>query len=1294
MPGRNPVGLRVRGRANAGKGASGVDEEGLLADLKRVREKGVARTAGVDLPSLGAAAGETGLEDFLRAASELLDPFDAEGVRIALGIGGLGLGRSSADRRADFATHYQRTAETVRRKDGIEDQVFRRLAQVILRVVREARDAVSEAQPKLPASPVAMNDRVRIGRAPEVGPGYQRRGFDDEIDRMWADDGDRRVWLRGPQGLGKSYTARRIAQEADEPLVIWVESAGADAVRAAFSQATERMPQLGLTAEAGDPERVHTQTENLLRAFESSDWGWLVILDNADIPALLHARLIPTGRNPNGRVLVTVVGEDARMTHHGRIVRASLFTDAEAEAYLRTRIDARDGGRAGLSGASGADLSQLAEAVGHHPGALAQASATITATHQTVAEWIAEFEQAPRMDEVADEPDPGGYPHAIGRTFRLALEKASAGLSKGMVQRAAVVAAVQDADGHPTWLWDRKDVRQWVAGDGELVVRHGRPVVVERLIAHGLVEVVGDAWTGGRLAMHQLAARAVREEFPAKELIQLGVILTLEWLANLVVDDAYLGPNVAALLELTEETPARIAAGGLLMYARVLERDGEDPSDRKGHLARELAEYGAVEDVLSHLGPTSKRVIALQAGYIALSFGKLGHADQAIRYVDRAIALYEEIVADPGTAEADRADALVELCKWYEAVGLDEQANAHREAAADRYERLLLAAGTPAERFDWVTRLAALAEELADPDRALRVRRSFASAGELLVHTPVDGYDAHTHGARLERLAEMQRMLGGRDDARQTLARSAEIYREFGHDDDARDADLARLTLVAKAGEWAEAEVLMTRLVDTPDRDEDRTLADDLMRLASVRTHSVQPERAVEAVARAIEIYRARVAGDTDDDDSDAEDDADLSERGIRQLRFLGDIEHQAGRLDEAQQIFTRELDLLQHRAAGDAGDFEDELADAYSRLGMTAWQLRRYREAAEHLASAVRIHETLIALTPGVALQRKLTHSLLVLASAQRRVGEAANATETLRRRVAVQTAIVDADPADPPAQGELCDARELLAAHVAENGDDSEPIELLESSLRLRRALAEIVGTDAARAALAETLGLLGDRLASAGRSDDADTAWAEQLRILETPGDRTELADALLVQGWRLQRAGDDRAIARIERGVRELEAIVGASPNDLKRTTRLAAAHLTLATLYDGKGDHERSGLELVAALELQARVSAADPGDLEAQAFTAVARAGLAEWLRDRDRLDDSIPHFAAAAATLQLLLDLQFEMTGLAQQLRDTLRGLREVLRALGRDAEADDVESRIDALERQYPDHDAPDEH
>lgn len=1277
-----------------------MDEEGLLSDLKVVREKGVARTTWNDVPALRAASGETDLENFLRTASEHLDPVDAAGVQIALGIGGFGPGRSSADRRSDFATHYQRTAETVRRKGNIEDQVFRRLARVILRSgvhqppgIPHANASIADAD--APERLLQLRDRVRVGYAPEVGTNYQRRGFDDEIDQIWSGGGDRRVWLRGQPGLGKSYTARRILQDANESLVIWVESADVAAVRAAFSKAVDQLPYPELAAERDDPERVSSQAENLLRALETCEWDWLIVFDNADAIALLDARLIPTGRNPRGRLLVTMVGSDNRVPLHGRTVKASRFTEEEAQEYLRGQVDARDGGRAAVADESSSVLKDLALLLGHHPLGLSIASATIAANGLTVAEWKDEFQRSERIDDAADEADAGGYPHAIGVTFRLAMEKASTGLPDGVAQRAATVCAVQDPDGHPTWLWDRKAVRGWVAGGVDLASRHGRPVVVERLIAHGLVELDGDTWTGGRLAMHQLASRAVRESSSLDDITAIGVILTLQWLANLIGGDAHLGPNIAALLETTtlEDTPVRIIAAGLAAYAKVLDRSTDDDSSIwAGQLAGELASYGAVEAVLSHLGPRSKGVLADQAMFISEASRRLGDADQARRHADRAAKLYEEVLADPTTTEVDCADALTRLGWLYERAGQESEATNRRQAAADSYERLLGAAASPAERLEWTSRLASLAERLGDLDRAQRARIRFEWSEDLLLHRPKDKSDAFEHGARLCALADMQRRLDRVGEARHALERAAEIYRQFGRIDEARDADLATLSMLADAGDWAEAELLVARLVEQPDRARDREFADDLMRLASVRTNTSNASHAIEAVATAVDVYRAAtVAVSAADAAGDAAAE-DFSGRGIIQLRLLGGIESQEGRWSEARQIFARELDLLHAVAAGNAGerDYELELAAAYSRLGMTATQLGHHRETIKHLSNAILIRETILSLESATATRTdmlsELDLALSLTAFAHGDLGETSLAVTTTRRRVEVRREIFEANPADVGNGAALADVFDLLGMFLLNDNDRSGAIAQFDLSVDLRRAIVDIERSDASRLALAKTLGFLGTQLADAGRTIEADAVWTEQLDVLNAREDRGALADALLSQGWRLNETDPERAIALIQRGVRELQAIVSDAGVDINSTERLAGAQMVLASIHRRMGDQEAEGAELSAALYMSTRVSSADPGNLARQLFTAAAHEAIADWLFRADRFAEAVEHFTAAAATMELLLDLQFEFEALPRGTRDALRGLQEALRSAGKQTAADDIETRLDALKRKHP--------
>jgi hypothetical protein len=126
-----------------------VDVERLLQDLKYVRGHGIPKTRLDDVPALKEALARRRpdltdadrthmLAEVLAESANQLDDHDKKGIQLALGIGGLahhpadGRVLNSADRRAAFAAHYQSAAETVRRRDGLEDQTLTKLAKAIL----------------------------------------------------------------------------------------------------------------------------------------------------------------------------------------------------------------------------------------------------------------------------------------------------------------------------------------------------------------------------------------------------------------------------------------------------------------------------------------------------------------------------------------------------------------------------------------------------------------------------------------------------------------------------------------------------------------------------------------------------------------------------------------------------------------------------------------------------------------------------------------------------------------------------------------------------------------------------------------------------------------------------------------------------------------------------------------------------------------------------------------------------------------------------------------------------------
>ena len=199
-------------------------------------------------------------------------------------------------------------------------------------------------------------NRVLVGRPAQVGADYQPRGFDADLERLWADGGDRRVWLRGGPGLGKSYTARRLMHEAvadqtpdRELLLIWVDSADAASATNAFSEAVDQLGRHGLEVRIGSKVPADQKARALLEILLTSTWRWLIVLDDADAVSLFEAGMIPTGANPNGRVLITTKSRDHRITSNGRSVNATLFSSREVETYLRSEIHAGGSGRSSLA---------------------------------------------------------------------------------------------------------------------------------------------------------------------------------------------------------------------------------------------------------------------------------------------------------------------------------------------------------------------------------------------------------------------------------------------------------------------------------------------------------------------------------------------------------------------------------------------------------------------------------------------------------------------------------------------------------------------------------------------------------------------------------------------------------------------------------------------------------------------------------------------------------------------------------------------------------------------------------
>jgi tetratricopeptide (TPR) repeat protein len=1128
--------------------------------------------------------------------------------------------------------------------------------------------------------------RVLVGAPVGVGAEYQPRGFDDDLERLWGDGGDRRVWLRGGPGLGKSYSARRVMQQAladqspdREALLIWVDSADPATATRAYADAMDR---LGATAPAASKDPADRKARALLGLLATSPWRWLIVLDNADAGSLIGAGLVPPGSNPNGRVLLTTPSRDHRLSSRGRVVAAELFTAEEAESYLRSGVHSHGGGPGPLALASRAETGALAERLGHHPLALSVAAATIVANAMTVADWIAEFTAADRMDAAADEPDRGGYPHLVGATWQVALDRASLGLPDGVVERAAMLAALQDLDGHPAWLWDRPAVAGWVAGGAALARHHGMPVAVRRLIDHGIVELRGGTWRDGRIAIHQLAARAVREAAAPASLADLAGILAREWLLAVTGDPAAAPPDVlhrslrpiAALPDLPD--PARRTAAALLAYRQ--------PTGSA--VTRDMAE--SISPYLDIGGATVRIELARLLADAGDEEAALGRAVQARTAYGRAAELYRQLVADRSQTEDELAEALTRLGELQARLGDPEQARASRARAAQLLERLAGAASDTGTISRHLVDLAALHDLLGDQDAKAR---TLAHAQALLARPPedlpgsADVLSVLRQGGTWKALATLMTQAGRPGAAQDCLAREADLYERFPQhwrrtQRSWAGAVEALALLHARSGEWASAERLLTRLTDqrwmnlpasaSEDHSElleRREARDARVLLASVQAHLGRREDADQNLARVAEQYREH----TSDDGTGLEDLLDSATGQRReileleledekwwarealkmQLRQLGAAAAMRHRWEDAAGLYGALLDLAQQAAVAAPGDADEEadLADAYQGRGLALTMQHAWDDAAIQFQRAIGIRRLLAALDPG----RPDPHL-------------------DLARAHFVHAACLDAA------------GRHQAAADAAAGSVTAD-----------RRALELAPDNREAGSALADALNLLAGIQTKLGNLDDAVGSYEEVIRILSglagrAPDDHTAqraLADALKRFGGTL--LAHDRPEAALDplRRAHDIYSDMAARQTARDSPTRkdLAQVHQALGWALDRTGDPQDAVHHYTEAVTAYRALADRAPDDPQPQQDLALALAALGGAHADNGRQEEAADCLARSANILQLLADL--DPGERPEFLIEVLERLAQVLRDLGRTEEADQAEARAADLAQRYPD-------
>ncbi len=207
--------------------------------------------------------------------------------------------------------------------------------------------------------------------------------------------------LYGLGGVGKTQLALEYAHRfmADYDLVWWVPSERAEETSGALAELARKM---GLKVSENVAEAAEAALEELRR---DTTPHWLLIFDNADDPKQLEPYL-PTG---SGHVLIT--SRNQAWTHSAEPLEVDVFTRDESVGHLLRHVPDLDM----------ADAKRVADALGHLPLAVEQASAWLEQTGMPARVYVEQLAtQSTRILALNQPPD---YPMPVVATWNLSFDR-------------------------------------------------------------------------------------------------------------------------------------------------------------------------------------------------------------------------------------------------------------------------------------------------------------------------------------------------------------------------------------------------------------------------------------------------------------------------------------------------------------------------------------------------------------------------------------------------------------------------------------------------------------------------------------------------------------------------------------------------------------------------------------------------------------------------------------------------------------------------------------------------------